>query len=254
MFQFLKIVFRTKQLPSRRCVIAPERPTLRPTLDVLEGRDLMAAGISACGAVVTIEGAAVADRAEVNPLVPGWVHITLDAPAGGVVEFAQACPTAGLTLVYRGLGGNDAFVNNTAVNSMAQGGDGHDTLVGGSGTDVLDGGNGKDQLDGRIGNDTLSGGADEDVLRGGYGDDLLKGGDDRDYLYGDWGRDSLYGEAGDDYLHGGIDGIQDILWGGTGADTFIGEWIPSDNAFNIPGNRDFPQDADGWQGDVIRSE
>ncbi len=98
----------------------------------------------------------------------------------------------------------------------ADGGDGNDVLtgaatgvnlilIGGAGDDVLTGGRGNDVLDGGLGNDTLSGGKGLDVLDGGDGDDTL-----------------------DD---GVKDGKQDVLIGGTGADTFVRRKRPSPAMF-----------------------
>ena len=53
------------------------------------------------------------------------------------------------------LAGGDFLENDTAINSLIDGGDGADVLVGGSGNDVIFGGNGADQLFGNAGNDFL---------------------------------------------------------------------------------------------------
>ena len=55
----------------------------------------------------------------------------------------------------------------------------------------------------------------------GLGDDFVYGGDSDDELYGQEGFDVLIGRAGNDRLDGGLDGILDNLWGGSGADDFI---------------------------------
>jgi Ca2+-binding RTX toxin-like protein len=113
-------------------------------------------------------------------------------------------------IVFHGGGGDDTFVNNTAIPCVAYGDDGDDTLVGGSGNDLLVGGAGNDVLYGAAGNDFLYGGA----------------GDDR--LFGGKGVDVLYGQAGNDYLTGAHplnpsdqDGSPDRLYGGPGNDTFV---------------------------------
>ncbi len=54
-----------------------------------------------------------------------------------------------------GLGGSDYLQNNTAINSLIDGGAGADVLVGGSGNDVLFGGDGQDSLYGQAGNDFI---------------------------------------------------------------------------------------------------
>lgn len=97
------------------------------------------------------------------------------------------------------------------------GGSGHDTLYGGDksdtlygwyGNDYLGGNGGNDKLYGESGNDTLSGGSGSDYLSGGYGNDYLMGGSGNDYLKGSF---STYHDS---YQY-------DLLWGGSGADTFI---------------------------------
>jgi Ca2+-binding RTX toxin-like protein len=89
---------------------------------------------------------------------------------------------------------------------------------------VLDGGDGNDVLDGRAANVALvlSGGAGDDVLTGGSKADVLSGGAGNDVLSGGKGLDVLDGGAGDDTLDDGVkDDQQDVLIGGTGADTFV---------------------------------
>jgi len=128
-----------------------------------------------------------------------------------------------------------------------------------SGTDTLDGLAGDDHLIGGGGNDELIGGADRDHIEGGYGDDALDGGSGDDILEGGRGSDLLLGGAGDDLLVSRSDAgeqrigqlaigeptrgdpdyevnpdrqklygwedqplvADDILVGGTGADTFL---------------------------------
>src|SRR5205823_2963957 len=78
----------------------------------------------------------------------------------------------------------------------------------------------------------LIGGAGNDVLTGGRGDDVLDGGDGNDTLSGGRGLDVLNGGAGNDTLDDGVkDGKQDILIGGSGADTFARRKLPSSPMF-----------------------
>lgn len=153
-------------------------------------------------------------------------------------------------IAFHGYGGPDRFVNNTGIESTADGGNGDDVLTGGSARDVLFGGAGNDRLYGGAGNDLLEGGSGHDRLYGGAGDDVLNGdvgllyhllpsyggndylnggsGNDtllgmggNDTLLGGTGADHLDGGHGNDYLNGGHDHQRDTLVGGQGADRFI---------------------------------
>lgn len=117
----------------------------------------------------------------------------------------------------------------TSETVVMQTGGGNDTIVttalAGTGVRsvVMDGGDGNDVLDGSAADVklTVSGGAGNDVLKGGSKDDTLSGGDGNDTLTGGKGTDTLDGGAGNDSLDDGVkDGRQDVLIGGSGADTF----------------------------------
>jgi Ca2+-binding RTX toxin-like protein len=86
-------------------------------------------------------------------------------------------------IIFNGGAGDDRFVNNTAIMSIAFGEQGNDTLIGGSATDYLYGGDGNDVLMGRGGDDYLFGGAGNDQLSGGAGNDQLFGGTGADLLW-----------------------------------------------------------------------
>ena len=77
--------------------------------------------------------------------------------------------------------------------------------------------------------DILTGNTKDDVLYGMGGNDQLIGGEGKDQLYGGGGNDLLIGTNG----YGGDDGVADLLYGGTGFDTYI------------TGNYDFIKDDDG---------
>ena len=74
---------------------------------------------------------------------------------------------------FEGNDGNDRFVNDTTLPSIAYGGNGNDTLTGGRNHDELIGGRGQDTLSGRRGNDWLWGGSEQDSVSGGLGDNFV---------------------------------------------------------------------------------
>jgi Ca2+-binding RTX toxin-like protein len=80
---------------------------------------------------------------------------------------------------------------------------------------------GNDSLFGEGGDDELHGDSGKDSLYGSIGNDKLLGEVGNDWLYGEAGLDTLDGGADNDFLDGGRDGYQDVLTGGSGADTFV---------------------------------
>lgn len=116
--------------------------------------------------------------------------------------------------------GQDTLYGGDDADSLHAGA-GNDSVFGGNGDDRVVAGDGDDRVRGDHGADTLLGGSGMDTLYGGAGDDKLFGGDDADSLFGDAGADDLRGEAGADTLFGGYqDFAEDLLLGGSGADTF----------------------------------
>lgn len=125
--------------------------------------------------------------------------------------------------------GNDQMYGGDG-NDNLEAHDGNDYLDGGNGNDDLKGGFGNDRIYGFAGNDTITGDWDNDQLYGGIGNDSLSGGDENDKLFGDRGKDYLNGDAGDDILYGGEGDDQllgstgdDTLFGGGGNDLLNGE-------------------------------
>ncbi len=95
------------------------------------------------------------------------------------------------------------------------------------------GGSGHDSITGNNLKNVLVGGAGDDRLYGLDGDDRLWGGQGDDHLYGGRGADRLYGEADNDRLDGGIDDVSDLLVGGLGVDTFVGQPTSGPIQFDI---------------------
>ena len=139
-----------------------------------------------------------------------------------------------------GLGGNDWLLGQDG-NDVLIGGDGNDYLSGGSGGDILRGDAGADAIDGGAGidradyNSALTGvtvhltngtSSDGDTLTGiedlfGSGlNDILIGSSGANTFYGYNGNDQLLGLAGDDWLIGQAD--DDALFGGEGGDFLSG--------------------------------
>ena len=122
---------------------------------------------------------------------------------------------------FSGDQGNDTLDNQTAVRTIAYGGEGNDVFRGGSSIDRFYGDAGNDILEGRGGDDTLEGRGGDDVLRGGTNNDTLFGGDGRDQLYGEDGEDWISGDNGGDYLYGGNG--NDTIYGGADGDNIYGD-------------------------------
>lgn len=160
--------------------------------------------------------------------------------------------------ILLGGGGHDVLLGG-AGDDIIEGGSGGDVLLGGEGNDRIDGGAHNDYLDGGAGDDRLKGGTGNDMIDAGEGDDLVEGdsGDDSvldgygndvvdggagaDSLANSWGNDVTSGGAGHDRIVSYSDAGEpvpaqdanglvnagepladsdDILTGGSGADTF----------------------------------
>lgn len=224
---------------SRRSTLRrPYRVESHLLVESLEGRIVLAAsiGFEAQQGVLSIVGGDGNDVAVVSRQGANIVA-SLTTPAGSISKSVAASTVRGLA--FSGLAGNDIFTNNTGLPSVADGGQGNDTLRGGSAIDQFSGGDGNDTLLGNGGNDTLIGGGGDDSLDGGEGNDTTdggvgndteNGGDGNDVLLGGPGIDSLNGGGGDDSLDGG-DGNDterggpgnDRLLGGAGADSLFGD-------------------------------
>ena len=175
-------------------------------------------------------------------------------------------------ILFKGLDGDDTFINNTHIRSTAEGFDGADRLFGGSGSDALNGGHGDDVLQGREGPDAL-GELNYQITpfprviqnrtvissqaqlyrqffetcgswRDEHGDDNLIGGSGGDKIRGGPGNDRLIGESGPDLTEGGpgddfhlTSGVNDIANGGDG-DTFMlnGGTVNANGSFIVIGS------------------
>jgi Ca2+-binding RTX toxin-like protein len=204
----------------------PRRTSL--AVEALERRDVPT--ISLLGNSILIQGTALNDAATVSIDTRGtidpsddWLHVR--QRSGDSVEVLDLPLSQAKVshISFYGYGGNDTFKNGTGLGSDAYGGEGNDVLVGGDGGDLLVGGD---------------------------GDDALYGNNGRDVLYGDsYDADVGFYDSGNDYLDGGRDGWNDDLYGGAGADTFVGEWYFSPYVGWV--NYDAPHDFRPGEGDRI---
>jgi len=217
--------------------------------------------------ILTLNGTLGDDNASVSQV--SSISRSFEATLNGTTETIKLNRMQSISeIVFNGHSGDDTFVNDTHIDSSANGGNGNDTLTGGTGSDNLDGGSGDDTLSGgggvdylygQNGNDSLSGGAGDDfmygndgqdVMEGGDGDDGMYGGDDADTIVGGSGDDRMFGQSGADILDGengddyivGDDG-KDVIQGGDGCDTIEG----GDQSDTISGNAG-SDDIDGGAG------
>jgi len=220
----------------------------------LEPRKMLAT-ISLADGVLFLRGSTGADVA------------TVSISGGNVNAAITGAETASFPLSdvdsirFAGLDGNDRFTNSTAIDSVAYGqagndtligGDGNDRLIAGSGNDVLRGEGGDDELRGGIdgekellggdGNDRLFGGTNGNEIRGGAGDDVVFGGPEIDIVFGDSGDDELYPGHGDNVVRGGTG--DDLVIAGLGDDEIFGE-DGNDRIYSSLGD----DVADGGNGD-----
>lgn len=109
-------------------------------------------------------------------------------------------------------------IEGTSVSETLVGTAEDDCINGLGGHDIIAAGLGRDLIFGEDGNDEIIG----DLSKGGVEgmDDTIYGGAGQDRIYGSGGNDFLYGEAGNDQLWG--DDGDDQLWGGLGDDILTG--------------------------------
>ncbi|MEZ6132597.1 MAG: hypothetical protein R3C59_28355 [Planctomycetaceae bacterium] len=143
--------------------------------------------ISLRDGVLQIEGTGRADRVEVRSSADGENIVVravagplfnagdnesalIEPPVPQVVEFSAGDVQS---IRFTGSTGNDYFLNQSDIPSVAEGGAGNDWLFGGSGNDSLVGGAGEDFLFGGPGNDHLTGDLNQDHLIVGTGSDTI---------------------------------------------------------------------------------
>ena len=123
--------------------------------------------------------------------------------------------------LYGGPGAD--FLDGGDGNDVLRGHEGSDSLLGKIGNDIATGGDGDDFLIGDSGSDFLDGEAGNDFVVGGHGADKVFGGEGNDRVFGAQGLDEVRGGNGDDVVDGGADGLNDLVHGEAGEDTFFGQ-------------------------------
>ena len=154
---------------------------------------------------------------------------------GGDDTLNAAAVTSDLHLDLNGgetstIAGKTLRIEKDTLIEQAFGGDGDDQIIGNLLDNTLHGGRGDDTVAGGLGSDTLYGNAGDDRLRGDLdspadgglngGDDLIYGGAGHDIIGGKGGHDILHGDEGSDQLFG--DAGNDWLSGGSGVDALTG--------------------------------
>src|SRR5690348_2282072 len=134
---FKESIMSRKSLRATSSEAKSAQPTKRRKLGVkaLEQRALLAADIGVAEGFVTIEGSDDADVAEVH--IDGD-HLVIEVGVANSAGEVTDVHSESLLLsdvhgiFFRGGAGDDVFVNETGINSIAIGGSGNDVLVGGS--------------------------------------------------------------------------------------------------------------------------
>ncbi len=138
--------------------------------------------------------------------------------------------------------GDDRIIGSTG-NDFLSGGEGSDTVFGGSGAEVILGGEENDAISGGSGSDLIFGGVGSDFINAGSGGDILLGGStnlsavDLELVREEWTSGRGYTErvnnirTGSGPVLNGVqlsastvfdDGNQDLLFGNSGRDWYIG--------------------------------
>ena len=150
--------------------------TFRPTVEALESRDLLAAGILAYvqNSNLIIEGTVGNDYLSVTQSA-GKLSVYGTQITVGSAKVASVDTSAISNVIVNAYAGNDTIiVNSLTEDTIVYGGDGNDSIYGGAGNDILDGGAGNDLIYGGAGNDRLIAGHapnERDTLVGGAGFD-----------------------------------------------------------------------------------
>ena len=170
----------------------------RPSLECLEGREMMSATREL--------------------LSNGTLMIKCD----GANDTVQIRQTSSQIVIN----GRYAYNSNKVAGIIVYGNAGHDTLDADSVNKPVSlyGGSGNDRIVGGNGNDLLRGGSDNDVIFGGAGNDELHGDAGHDRILAGDGFDRLFDEGGSDFLDDGLRLGNEFYDTGDGADFIADIW------------------------------
>jgi hypothetical protein len=191
--------------------------SFRPSLTVLENRDVPSvASISLGGGVLTVR----ANNAVTDVLVyqaPSWIYIE-DQITGHIYTYSPANIN---TIVVDAGAGTSIFTAETTHPTTSKvvdfvGGAGTDTFVGDSGPVSMQAGSGSDTLFSAAGNDTMIGGSGSDYIKNGTGNSLLEAGTGTNYINGGTGVATIYGSVGNDTIVAMNGQADDIIYLGAG--------------------------------------
>lgn len=196
-----------RSLSSRRL---RRRQSLRPLVDPLEDRRLLAVTYDVTTSSLSIEGTTQSESYEIYQ---DDQHVIVQA--GAAPQYFNKATQPVKFITAQMYDGNDVLTMDEALRIplIAYGGDGNDTIMGGAAIDFIYGENGLDFLYGRGSRDVLDGGAEGDFIVGGDGSDVI---------FGKSGHDMLFGNDGNDFIFGGDDS-NDIIYGGDGNDFLQGD-------------------------------
>ncbi len=153
-----------------------KQPTFQPTVEALESRDLLAAGVFAYvqNSNLIIEGTAGNDYLRVTQSA-AKLSVYGTQIGVGSAKVASIDIASINKVIVNGYAGNDTIIVNTLTkDTVVNAGDGNDAIYGGLGNDVLNGGAGDDLIYGNAGDDRLIAGAvanERDTLVGNAGFD-----------------------------------------------------------------------------------
>jgi len=142
-----------------------------------------------------------------------------DAETANVITTGEGADsiTGGAYIDDINVAGGDNYVMAGSGDDTVVASEGADTIMGGAGDDNITAGEGMNIITGEAGDDVITSGDDDDDLSGGAGDDNITSTKGDDTIDGGAGDDTLSGGRGDDLITGGEG--DDVIFAGTGADT-----------------------------------
>lgn len=189
------------------------RSETQSATECLEKRALLTATLQ--GDVLRINGTSDADNILVTREA-GRIMVT----ENGTETLTVAASRVSLIRVSGGAGGDTIDTRDVGIRTVAEGGNGADSIRVGSGQNTVRGGGGNDTLIGFRGPDEIAGGGGNDYIRGQGSGDIIRGGNGNDTLLGADGFDQIFGGNGNDFVRGAAG--DDSIWGEAGSDTIEG--------------------------------